>query len=134
MPPAAMPLRSAPPVTPAAPAASPRGNKLALVGVACISLVVGGLGVRFAGARASSPNADTTEQAAPLVPTPILTAAPPVVPTAAIAEAADASMPEPAVAPRASSSSRPAHPPDKKRVVPKGAPSSSDRPFMPAEL
>jgi hypothetical protein len=53
---------------------------------------------------------------------------------AAVAEST-ATAASPSTGPRASSAPRGAtHPSDKKKVVPKVAPSSSERPFMPAEL
>ncbi len=150
------PSRS-PPATPSRPPAAepetahapappkPRGNKLALVLVAGISLVVGGLGVRFAGARGgpergseSEPTSSVRATAAPSPSVVALTAA--TRSPTPIADAADSAMVEPAsptpsVAPRPSSAARGAHPVDKKRPLPKAAPSSSsDRPFVPPDL
>lgn len=119
----------------------PRGNKLALVLVASISLVVGGLGVKFAGAR---PESDATAASATAMSAPSPVAAPA---TAAgdPADEADAgvvmelpasstpSAPQAAAA-RVTSPARNGRPAEKRRAPAKGASSSSGRPFMPSDL
>lgn len=136
------------PATPPATAtatAKPRGNLVALLVVAGISLVVGGLAVRFVGARAdrerATPSISSAEATAATQPTPALisTITPSVdVADAALPDLAAAPAPSPIATARASSAaprSSGAHPPDKRRVPLKGAPSSSpSAPFMPAEL
>ncbi|MDB4933504.1 MAG: serine/threonine protein kinase [Labilithrix sp.] len=141
----ALAVASLPP-EPVAPPPAPRGSKLALVAVAAVSLVIGGLGVRFAGAGASAaPPADlgitsTTVQSAA---SPTVAAIAPIAAPAADADAGvmmelPASTPGAgqAAAPRAPGPgpARVTHPPDKKRVPAKGGPSAAGRPFMPADL
>jgi serine/threonine-protein kinase len=114
------------PSIPAAPA-KPRSNALALVVVATISLVVGGLGVRFAGSERASPPAPSVS------PT---TAASPFPADAGVASAAAASASAVSSEPAVTGSPAPTpRPSGKKRPAPRpAAPSSSERPFVPAEL
>jgi hypothetical protein len=109
--------------------------------VASISLVVGGLGVKFAGAR---PESDATAASATSMSAPSPVAAPAIA-AGDPADEADAgvmmelpasstpSAPQAAAA-RVTSPARNGRPADKKRAPAKGASSASGRPFMPSDL
>lgn len=128
---------------PRAAASAPRGNKLALVLVAGISLVVGGLGVKFAGAR-PEPDATAASATSMSAPSPVAASAAPVGdpadrPDAAVVIELPAtsppSSPQAGAAARMTSPGRSARPSEKKKGAPaKSAPSSSGRPFMPSDL
>jgi serine/threonine-protein kinase len=124
----------------------PRSNKLALVCVAFVSLVIGGVGVRCAGAR---PESDVTAAAAAAMTaaaTPATALTSGATSTAATAttpsdEYVDASVVmeipasvPPAAGGRAGSGARVSHPPDRKKPAARGSSSSGSRPFMPADL
>ena len=123
-----------------APAAPVRSNTLALVVVASISLVVGGVGMRFAGARSggetAAPSATSSASVASVAST-VGAAAVANAPSAA-AEGADAGMvmdlPASPAAGRGTAPGRGARPGEKRRTGAKGASSASGRPFMPDDL
>jgi hypothetical protein len=125
-----------------AAASAPRGNKLALVLVAGISLVVGGLGVKFAGARAES-DATAASATSLSAPSPVAASAAPLGDPADAADAAvvmelpassPPTSPQAGAAARMTSPGRSARPSEKKKGAPAKGPSSSGRPFMPSDL
>lgn len=129
-------LVSDPPAPPAfAPASVPlpapqRSNVLALVMVAAVSLVIGGVAVRFAGQRSRAPQAETSSPREPSATATNPTVAAPTASTGAAIDAADAGT----VLELPAGPARPGAGGAKKRPgAPKGS-SSSGRPFMPADL
>jgi serine/threonine protein kinase len=135
---AAAPPPSSPSLPPP-PAPAPRSNTLALVVVAGISLVVGGLGVRFAGARASGEAAAPAATSAAIGVVTSATSGPAVA-VGVVVEGADAGMvmelpaSSSSAQGRGTSPVRGARPGDKRRPGGRGASSASGRPFMPDGL
>jgi serine/threonine protein kinase len=135
------------PSLPAAPVSAPpapRGNKLALVAVAAVSLVIGGLAVHFTGTSGGAGSelgvTSTTAQSAVA---PVAVSAPAVVDPSSEVVDGGVVLELPASSPAAGagvarmpSPPRASHPPEKKKPAgAKGVPSSgSGRPFMPADL
>lgn len=135
--------RSQPPAEPPAPQ---RSSKLALVAVASISLIVGGLGVKFAGARQSAADVApplpqvsaataTAATAAPTAPTPAATAATAAEPASDADAGVLMELPASSSTPgtRGRAAGRPLPAGDKKRGA-TGRPSAAGRPFMPDDL